>query len=129
MTASLKFDSFDYSRPGSGRLQFVLWNSEKYNTSWPAARPVSSMRLRNVRGVRDVRGSPIIPALHLPQQWNASFASFSGHIDRFWRKHWEIYEEHVPVKSLTMLAVPALHIEVRHLGRKFAAKFPDTSAH
>ena len=109
MGASLKFDSFDYSRPGSGRLQFVLWNSEKYNTSWPAARPASPMRLRNVR---DVRSPPMIPTLDLPHQWNSSFVSFSGHIDRFWRKHWDIHEEHVPVKSFTLLAVPALHIEV-----------------
>ncbi|KAI9565392.1 hypothetical protein GHT06_009184 [Daphnia sinensis] len=120
--------SVNLAEPNSNRLQFILWNSEKYNMSWTnvaqqhgpmmsAVRSgaVASIPNRSATGY----GFPwtggkkrvprnVAPFTYIPQQWNNSYTSFVHQINS---RMWKVQGESIAIRNISIVQVPALIIE------------------
>uniref|UniRef100_A0A0P5AMI9 Brain-specific angiogenesis inhibitor n=1 Tax=Daphnia magna TaxID=35525 RepID=A0A0P5AMI9_9CRUS len=120
--------SVNLAGPNSNRLQFILWNSEKYNMSWTnvaqqhgpvmaAARSgaVASILNRSATGygfpwIGGKKRMPrnVAPFTYIPQQWNNSFTSFVHQINS---RIWKVQGESIVIRNISIVQVPALIIE------------------
>ncbi|KAI9565389.1 hypothetical protein GHT06_009181 [Daphnia sinensis] len=110
--------------PNSNRLQFILWNSEKYNMNWTNAVASHGSMMDASRNVPLIlnqssfgQGFPWNSSrkkmtrdesIHIPQQWNNSYTSFVHQINS---RTWKVYGESIAVRNISVVQVPALIIE------------------
>ncbi|XP_057370422.1 uncharacterized protein LOC130691485 isoform X2 [Daphnia carinata] len=121
----LAVGSVSLFEPNSNKLQFILWNSEKYNMNWTnavvfhgsmtdASRNSSSLILNksssglgfpwNTGKKKMTRDED----LYIPQQWNNSYTSFVHQINS---RAWKVQGETIAIRNISVIQVPALIIE------------------
>ncbi|XP_057370415.1 uncharacterized protein LOC130691484 [Daphnia carinata] len=120
--------SVNLAEPNSNRLQFILWNSEKYNMSWsnvaqqhgPMTAAVRSGAVASIPnrsatgfgfpwiGGRKRLPRSVAPFTYIPQQWNNSYTSFVHQINS---RIWKVQGESIVIRNISIVQVPALIIE------------------
>ena len=121
----LLISCIDYSRPN--RIQFVLWNSEKYNMSWTSVAQDPTVAALKSKGSLSVKNRSLnagqvdstkgrmpryiapLASVTIPQQWNNSYTSFVNQINS---KTWRVMGETIYIRNFSTIQVPALLIEV-----------------
>uniref|UniRef100_A0A0P6EIG7 Brain-specific angiogenesis inhibitor n=1 Tax=Daphnia magna TaxID=35525 RepID=A0A0P6EIG7_9CRUS len=116
--------SVNLFEPNSSRLQFILWNSEKYNMSWTNAVAFHGSMDASRNGSHLIVNQSSLGQrfpwnsgrkkmtrdedIYIPQQWNNSYTSFVHQINS---RAWKVQGETIAIRNISVVQVPALIIE------------------